>query len=130
MNNEALVRSVTEAIWNRYELDLADELFAPDYINHDGVIPDLMQGPEAIKLSVALYRRAFPDLHIAVNSLSSEGEIVVLHWTARRSSGLSTDPGLLAGITRSRLAAGKIMESWTEWDRGPLLRELGLLPTG
>ena len=32
----------------------------------------------------------------------------------------------LTGITRSRIAAGKIVESWTEWDRIGVLRELGV----
>lgn len=61
MDNEALVRRGIDAIWNRGELVVADELFGPDYVNHDGLIPDLVHGPEAIKISVALYRVAFPD---------------------------------------------------------------------
>jgi len=39
---------------------VADEVFSPDYTNHGGLIPDLVRGPEAIKISVALYRIAFP----------------------------------------------------------------------
>ncbi len=49
-----LVRQALEAIWNQGALEVADVLFAPDYVNHGGLIPDLMRGPEAIKLSVAL----------------------------------------------------------------------------
>jgi len=49
-----LVRQAVEAIWNRGELDAADALFAPDYVNHGGLIPDLVRGPEAVKLSAAL----------------------------------------------------------------------------
>jgi len=135
-NNEALVRRAIEAIWNRCELDVADELFAPGYVNHHGLIPDLVHGPEAIKMSVALYRLAFPDLHITVDELSTKGETVVLHWTAQRQSldgrgGSTLTPNqiLLTGITRSRLAGGQIMESWTEWYAIPRRRESGLLPT-
>jgi len=65
----ALVRRAVEEIWNRGDLALADALFAPSYVNHGGLIPDLVHGPEAIKISVALYRTAFPDLHISVASL-------------------------------------------------------------
>jgi predicted SnoaL-like aldol condensation-catalyzing enzyme len=135
-SNEALVRRAIEAIWNRCELDVADELFAPDYVNHDGLIPDLVYGPEAIKISVALYRRAFPDLHITVEKLSTKGETVVLHWTAqrqppgRRGDGtLTANQRLLTGVTRSRLTGGKIMESWTEWDSIPRLPAKGLMPS-
>ena len=64
--SEMLVRRAIEAIWNRGDLDIADELFAAGYVNHDGVIADLVLGPEAIKISAALHRLAFPDLHVAI----------------------------------------------------------------
>jgi len=111
MDNEAIVRRAIEVIWNCGELSVADELFDVAYVNHDGLIPDLVRGPEAIKISVVFYRTAFPDLHIAVEESRTEGETVVLSWTARRDSGQT----LLRGITRSRFAGGKIVESWTQW---------------
>jgi len=121
--NEVLIRRVIDAIWNGGDLDVADELFASDYINHNGLIPDIVRGPEAIKISVALYRLAFPNLHIAVEELSIRGDLIVLRWTARRQcpGGLDGDTPsnrrLLTGITRSRVNEGKIAESWTEWDQ-------------
>lgn len=121
-SNEALVRRAIEAIWNRYELDVADDLFGAEYVNHHGLIPDLVRGPEAIKVSVTLYRLAFPDLHIVVDALSTKGETVVLHWSARRrfpsrsgGSSPATPPELLTGITRMRMGGGRILESWTNW---------------
>jgi hypothetical protein len=122
--NETLVRRAIEAIWNRGDLDVADELFAPGFVNHNGLITDLVFGPEAIKISAAFYRLAFPDLHVTVEALTIKEDTVVLCWTARRSSADDPEDGaftasqkLLTGITRSRLADGKIMESWTEWNR-------------
>ena len=81
--NEALVRRAIEAIWNRGDLDAADELFAADYVNHHGLIADLVLGPEAIKISAALYRVAFPGLHVSVEEISTVEDTVVLRWTAR-----------------------------------------------
>ncbi|PYQ85298.1 MAG: hypothetical protein DMG02_28550 [Acidobacteria bacterium] len=134
--NEAVVRRAIEAIWNRGDLDVADDLFAADYVNHAGVITDLLLGPEAIRISAALHRLAFPDLCVVVEELSTDEDTVVLRWTARRGSAARTDGSAvlsnqksLTGITRSRLAGGKIIESWTEWDRIGVLRELGLVPT-
>ena len=43
--NEVLIRRVIDAIWNGGDLDVADELFASDYINHNGLIPDIVRGP-------------------------------------------------------------------------------------
>src|SRR4029077_11327148 len=84
--NETLVRRAIEAIWNRGDLDVADELFAPGFVNHNGLITDLVLGPEAIKISAAFHRLAFPDLHVTVETVTIKEDTIVLCWTARRSS--------------------------------------------
>ena len=127
--NGAMVRRAVEAIWNRGALEAADALFAPDYVNHGGLIPDLVRGPEAVKVSAALYRAAFPGLHIAVDDLRADGETVVLRWTARAAAPGAIPPGPqgeVTGVTRSRLVGGRIAESWTSWDRAGTLARLGL----
>ena len=92
---------------------------------------DLLRGPEAIKISVALYRTAFPDVQIAVEKVIADGDTVVLCWTARHAragertgSGATGRQGSLTGITRSRHAGAKIVESWTYWDRLGVLGQL------
>ena len=134
-DNEALVRRAIEAIWNCGDLDVADDLFAPDYVNHDGLITDLVLGPEAIKITVALCRLAFPDLDVIVEELAASGETVVLRWTAQRlpadepeDCALTASNKMLTGTTRIRLADGKMVESWTEWDGVRTLHDLGLAP--
>ena len=130
-HNAALVRRAVEEIWNRGALDVADMLFAADYINHAGLIPDLLRGPEAIKISVALYRTAFPGLQISVDELRAKRDSVLLRWTARHTlpaNGVSrAAPGTLAGIIVSRCAGGKIVESWAAWDQAGALARLGLV---
>jgi hypothetical protein len=130
--NETLVRRAIEAIWNRGDLDVADELFAPGFVHHHGLITDLVVGPEAIKISAAFYRLAFPTLHVTVETLTIKGDSVVLCWTARSSSADDPENGafpanhkLLRGITRSRVADGKIVESWTEWNSVQAFHDLG-----
>ena len=124
--NESLVRLAIEAIWNRGDLDAADELFSADYINHGGLLVDLVLGPEAIKISAALHRLAFPDLRVTVEDVSTDQGTVVLRWTASSggqmegSNAGASNQESLTGITRSRLAGGKIIESWTRWR--PVLR--------
>jgi len=115
-----LVHLVIEEIWNRGELDVADALFTNDYVNHGGLIPDLVRGPEAIKLGVALYRSAFPHFHITVDGVTTEEDAIVLRWVAHSRpplmDGAAGTKGGLRGITRCRLGSGKIAESWTVWD--------------
>jgi SnoaL-like polyketide cyclase len=130
-HNVALAYRVVEEIWNGGDLGVADVLFAPAYVDHGGLIPDLVRGPEAIKISVALYRTAFPDLHIIVEHAIAEKDLVVLRWTARsRARGELTGVaaterrGALTGMTLCRLAGGKIAESWTNWNTAGVLSRL------
>jgi SnoaL-like polyketide cyclase len=131
-HNAALVRRAVEEIWNRGKLEVADVLFAADYINHAGLIPDFLRGPEAIKISVALYRTAFPNCHITMDELTAKRDAVLLRWTARSSAPLagsasSATQGTLRGIIVSRCAGGQIVESWTYCDQAGVLEQLGLI---
>ncbi|HUX88927.1 MAG TPA: ester cyclase, partial [Chloroflexota bacterium] len=133
--NAAIVQRVVEEIWNGGELGLADELFASDYVNHYGLISDFVRGPEAIKVSVALYRTAFPNLQITTHKMIAQAETVALRWTARDAGAgdqstivPSTARGTLVGMTFCRFVEGKIAESWTSWDTASVLRQLGVLP--
>lgn len=116
--NTALVRRAVEAIWNNGALADADDLFAADYVNHGGLIPDLLHGPEAIKVSVALYRAAFPGLQIRVDGLTAQRDAVLLRWTAQSNQ----MAGSMTGLLVSRVANGTIAESWTAWDQAGVLK--------
>jgi SnoaL-like polyketide cyclase len=112
-----IVRVVIEEIWNNGALDLADGLFAYDYVNHGGLIPDLTRGPEAIKISVLLYRLAFPGMFVVEEDLLIEGDMVVLHWAAYGTlASEETVKAALVGVTICRFAGRQIAESWTYWD--------------
>lgn len=123
--NRLLVRQAIEEIWNGGDLDLADRLFAPDYINHGGLIPDLVRGPEAIKVSVVLYRRAFPQFHLTVIELFAQEQSVAVRWAAHRAPDRTPSNGdmdnssdSLLGMTIGRVTGGQIVESWTCWESG------------
>jgi hypothetical protein len=127
VQSAALVQRVVEEIWNAGNLELADELFAPTYVNHGGLIPDLVQGPEGIKFSVAFYRAAFPGLHVAVDDLAVDKDAVILCWTAAGRPAGDATTGTLTGVTRSHVADGRVVESWTTWDAGLALERLGVV---
>lgn len=120
----AVLRRVVDEIWNGGDIDLADELFSSDYVNHGGLIPDLVKGPEGVKFSVALYHAAFPGLRIRVDSLSSIEGSVNLRWTAQSTSNNGHE---FSGTITSSVAGGQVVESWTSWDSTDLL--LGLVPS-
>ncbi|MEO7909696.1 MAG: ester cyclase [Roseiflexaceae bacterium] len=123
-HNAAQVRRAVVEIWNQGELGVADVLFASDYINHAGLIPDLIRGPEAIKIGVAFYRTAFPHFQITMDELTAKRDAVVLRWTARSG----TPQGTLTGMLVCRFADGQIAESWMQWNQASVLTQLGLNP--
>ena len=127
VHSAALVQRVVDEIWNAGNLELADQLFAPTYVNHGGLIPDLVQGPEGIKFSVAFYRAAFPGLHVAVDDLAVDKDAVILRWTAAGQAAGDATMGTLTGVTRSQVADGRVVESWTTWDAGLALERLGVV---
>jgi hypothetical protein len=127
VQSATLVQRVVDEIWNAGNLELADELFAPTYINHGGLIPDLVQGPEGIKFSVAFYRAAFPGLHVAVDDLAVDKDAVILRWTAAGQAAGDSTTGTLTGVTRSQVVDGRVVESWTTWDASLALERLGVV---
>ena len=119
--NLALVRRALGEVWNGRDLELADRLFDPSYVNHGGIIPDLVTGPESMKFAVVLQHTAFPRLEVRERGVVAEGNVVELKWVARRvpvPHG-NADPAavfLARGTTLIRCADGQIAESWTAWD--------------
>src|SRR4028118_1637157 len=66
--NKAVSRRVAEEIFNGGNLDLADELYASDYVLHNRSLPEDLIGPEGIKQYVAMNLGAFPDGRVPVGS--------------------------------------------------------------
>ena len=74
-DNKAVVQRWIEEGWNAGNVDVADELYAPDFhaVSMEEGIPDL-QGPEAVKAMVLRIRSAFPDIHFRIDHLVAEGD--------------------------------------------------------
>jgi hypothetical protein len=126
-----IIDRVINELWGQGNLDLADQLFAPGYINHGGLIPDAVRGPESIKFAVALYRTAFPGLRITIDHLAHEGERLTFSWKARnslapgeRSGSAVTGRRSLTGMMSVHIATGRIAESWISWDADREVRRI------
>ena len=132
--NKALARRVLEEMFNKGNLDVADELLAPDYVDHDPAMPEDIHGPEGFKQYVSGYRSAFSDLHLEIEDQIAEGDKVVTRWT-----GTGTHDGELSGIVPTgkqltlpgmeivRISGGKLVEGWEGYDTMNMLRQLGVM---
>ena len=81
--NKALISRFYEEVWNKGNLDAADAIFADDYVRHDLRPGDAPAVPEGQKLVAGMFRAAFPDVHLGVEFMVSEAEMVVARWTMR-----------------------------------------------
>jgi steroid delta-isomerase-like uncharacterized protein len=133
--NKAIVRRLIEEVWNKGNLSLVDELFAPTYEHHDASSPDFGRGPESEKKRATLYRTAFPDIRLTIEDMIAEGETVMTRWSCRGThkgdlSGIAPTGKqiTISGVTVARLANGKMAEGWVNWDALGLMQQLGVVP--
>ena len=119
--NKAIVRRAVAELFNRGDLAVADELFAPEYAAHERRFTELV-------------RQAFPDLVLRIESTIAEGDMISTRWTCD-----GTHQGVFMGIPPSgkhvmwtgtwtqRIANGKIVDGmqWGNWDLAGLMKQLG-----
>ena len=132
--NKAIMRRLIEEGFNRGNLEVYDELVAPDFVNHSAP-PGAPPTREGWKQGAAMFRAAFPDLHFHIEDEIAEGDLVVTRFTGHGTHqgelmGIpATDKDLtFSGINIARIAGGKIMESWEEFDKLGVMEQLGVVP--
>jgi predicted ester cyclase len=115
------------------DLSLLDEVIARDAIDHNPE-PGMKQGLEGIKAAFGAARAAFTDLVFTVEDMVAEGDKVACRIRTR-----STHSGefrgipatgkrvTLTGIDILRVAGGKLVERWGQFDDLGLLRQLGAI---
>lgn len=129
--NEALMRRFIDEVWNKGNLDLADEVFHPAATSPSA--PALPPGGAGVKVIASMFRSAFPDYWMTIDYLVADDEKVA----ARFSQG-GTHRGDLFGIPPTgktvkftemgilRVADGKVVESWYDVDMAGLMQQLGV----
>ena len=129
--NKALYRRFLEEVFNDGKIDKVNQFLSQSYVLHDAP-PGTPPGPEAVKQVVAMFRKAFPDLKIAIEELVAEGDKVCARATTRGTH-RGTFFGIpatgkavtMSGLTMVRIVDGRIIESWVKNDVGSLMRQIG-----
>jgi len=132
--NIATFRRAIEEGWNKGNLEAIDEIFAPDFVEHQ---PGIGPGRDGVKGSIQVLRTAFPDLHLAFEEVTATGDLV---WT--RLNATATHEGPFMGVPGTgrriditvidvvRVVDGRLVEHWGVADRFSLAQQIGLVPGG
>ena len=131
--NKAIATRAFEEILSKGRFELAEQLYAKDFVNH-GIHRDATL--EEDQAALKGWHQAFSDIAIVPKKLIAEGDLVTVYWVAR---GTNTGAGNglpatgkkaeLAGITIWRIVDGKIKEEWSAFDQLSMMQQLGLLPS-
>jgi steroid delta-isomerase-like uncharacterized protein len=133
--NKSIVRRWVEEGWNKGDMSVVDQVYAPGYVQHEPA-PETVTSSEALKQYMGAYLTAFPDLQLSVDDLVAEGDKVVWRFT---SKGTQTGPfmgmpatgrtGSITGLVMFRLENSRIVEGWVNIDALGLLEQVGMIPT-
>ena len=134
--NKSVVREFFEEVLNADNLDRADELVSPGYVEHQELPGgEDRQGIEVAKGFLSLMRRAFPDFRFEVEDLIAEGDKV-----AARVSVSGTHLGEMMGLAPTgkristsgievfRFEGGNIAEHWAAFEALDMLQQIGMVP--
>jgi steroid delta-isomerase-like uncharacterized protein len=134
---KAAVQEFYDRGWNRGDLSVIDELFSPEYHDHDAAAQTGASGRGAARQFIETFRAAIPDLHVEIEAQYSEGSTVTTRWTAT-----GTHEGMLMGVAATHRHVevsgisidrfdeqARFVEGWGSWDGVALLRQIGGLPT-
>jgi len=130
--NKAIAKRAFEEILSQGNYELAEQLYAKDFVNHG-----LHRNASLEEDQAALkgWHQAFSDIAMLPQKLIAEGDLVAIYWIAHGTN-TGTGNGLpatgkkaeLAGITIWRIVDGKIKEEWSAFDQLSMMQQLGLLP--
>jgi steroid delta-isomerase-like uncharacterized protein len=127
--NKALVRRLFDELFNQGNPAAANDVIAPDYIDHSP-IPAPAPGAEGFARRTAALRAAFVQ-EAVFGVFLAEGDLVAFTW---QFNGVHTGPfaGLpatgkavtLSGINVERIKDGRIVEHWSHFDLAGLMKQI------
>ena len=132
--NKTIARRFNEDVWGKGDQAALEELLDPNFEDHDA-LPGQPPGREGHAQILAAFRSAFPDLNVTTEDIVAEGDKVVSRWTARGTHqgellGIApTGNGVtIKGIDVLRVAEGRIVERWAQFNDLEMMQQLGVVP--
>jgi predicted ester cyclase len=132
-DNKQIALRVLEELFEKGNLDAADELIHPDFVNHEAP-PDNPQGPEGLKETVSWLRGLWGPMHADIEDVICEGDRVAARVTMHGKhlgEFLGQEPTgkefAVEHIHIWRMDDGKVIEHWSVRDDLGQALQLGLI---
>ncbi|QUD90284.1 ester cyclase [Phenylobacterium montanum] len=136
--NQTTIRRLIEEVINQGRLDLCDQYLAADRIDHEtyGLPEGMSNGHDGFKRVLGVFIEAFPDLHLSIKFMISDGERLAVYL---KTSGTHLGPFMGAPATGKRFEAsgvdifafnaeGLVSQHWGAFDTLGVMLQLGLFP--
>ena len=133
--NKAVARRLANEVFSQGNMKTLEEIFASNYVNHTMPVPGIPGNREGFKQVVLATRTAFPDVKVDVQDVVAEGDLAVFRDVVH-----ATSKGAFMGVPPNgrrlewteihflKIADGKIVDHWANFDQVGILRQLGVLP--
>lgn len=128
-----LVRRYYSALWNAWNVSLAEELLAPDF-RFQGSVGAQTRGREAFVGYLRMIQGVFPDFHNRIDDLITEDTKVVarLTYTGTHRGRIFGIDGTgtkvsYAGVAIFTVGGDQLLSGWVLGDTYALMRQLGII---
>ena len=136
IEKEVKVHAITKVIekaWNKGDLDVLDEIYAADFVQHRAPFPDY-EGLDAYKEYIEATRKAYPDLKFTIKEIIVDGDTTAVWFTFQgthegESMMFPVPPTgkqvTMSGCNIGHWVEGKAVEEWVFSDWLGLMKQLG-----
>ena len=118
-----------EMVWNQGRREAIAEMLSPDGVIHDGGSDTV--GPDGFYPFFDRIGASFSGLHVNVEDTIAEGDRVCVRWSCTANhtgDGLGIAPSGMTihvtGISILRIANGKLVEGWQNWDMLGMMEQI------
>jgi len=131
------IREWFEELWNAGREETVDRLLAPHGTIHGLPTPGgrPLVGPKEFKAYYHQLRGAFPDIHVSIERMLTQGELVAVHCRVtgtHKGDGLgipaTNRPVDFSGMCIARWVDQHFIEGWNAFDFLTCYQQLGVVP--
>jgi hypothetical protein len=111
--NKAVVRRLFEEVWNRGDIEVLDEIIAPQMIDHRNNGTSVLSTPQDQKELFCERLAGFDNIQVTCDDLIAERDRVALRWAAVAVDGKADARLRKVHICIYRIEKRRIAETWT-----------------